>query len=40
MIIDQTGRMVMMRKIEGKTANLSALRAKGLYFVASGMTSL
>jgi len=32
-IIDQSGKMVMMRKINGNTAAISALRAKGLYFV-------
>ena len=32
-IFDQTGRMVMMRKIDGKTTSLSALRAKGTYFL-------
>ena len=32
-IIDQTGRMVMMRKIDGKTTNLSTLRSKGIYFL-------
>lgn len=32
-IIDQTGRMVMMRKIDGKKTLISALRSKGLYFV-------
>lgn len=32
-IIDQRGNMVMMRKINDNTTALSALRAKGLYFV-------
>ncbi|HSG67216.1 MAG TPA: PKD domain-containing protein [Bacteroidales bacterium] len=32
-IIDQSGKVVMMRKVVGKSVNLSALRAKGLYFV-------
>jgi hypothetical protein len=32
-VIDQRGNMVMMRKINDNTTALSALRAKGLYFV-------
>lgn len=32
-IIDQNGRMVMMRKINDKTTPISALRSKGLYFI-------
>ncbi len=32
-IIDQSGKMVMMRKINGTTTYISALRAKGIYFV-------
>jgi PKD repeat protein len=32
-IIDQSGKMVLMRKVDGNTTNISALRAKGVYFV-------
>jgi len=32
-IIDQNGRMVMMRKINDKTTPISALRSKGLYYI-------
>jgi PKD repeat protein len=32
-IIDQSGKMVMMRKIGGKSTSITALRSKGLYFV-------
>ncbi|NQT77088.1 MAG: T9SS type A sorting domain-containing protein [Bacteroidetes bacterium] len=32
-IIDQNGKMVMMRKINGTSTAISALRSKGLYFV-------
>ena len=32
-IIDQSGKMVMMRKIEGNKTLISALRSKGMYFV-------
>ncbi len=32
-IIDQTGKMVLMRKVNDKATAISALRSKGLYFV-------
>ena len=32
-IIDQTGKMVLMKKVDGKTTYLSSLRAKGMYYV-------
>ena len=32
-IIDQSGRMVMMRKINSKTTPIAAYRSKGLYFI-------
>jgi len=32
-IIDQNGRMVMMRKINGTSTPISALRSKGFYFI-------
>jgi hypothetical protein len=32
-IIDQTGRMVLMRKVGGKSTHISSLRSQGLYYV-------
>jgi hypothetical protein len=32
-IIDQSGKMVMMRKVDGNSTMISALRSNGLYFV-------
>ena len=33
MVRDQSGKMVLMKKVDGKSTYLSSLRSKGLYYV-------